>query len=105
MIIDLRDNTGGSPETVEFIVSHFVPQPTHIADNYRRDDNSIRQSWTRSNLSVPVYDEHKMVYIFDESKTFSAAEDPAYTMQALAEQRSSKGKPQAVALMPAFVFI
>lgn len=83
MIIDLRDNTGGSPETVEFIVSHFVPQPTHIMDNYRRDDNSIRQSWTRSNLSVPVYDERKMVYILTSQKTFSAAEDLAYTMQAL----------------------
>lgn len=83
MIIDLRDNTGGSPETVEFIVSHFVPQPTHIMDKYRRDDNSIRQSWTRSNLSVPVYDERKMVYILTSQKTFSAAEDFAYTMQAL----------------------
>lgn len=83
MIIDLRDNTGGSPETVELIVSHFVQRPTHIMDNYRRDDNSIRQSWTRSNLSVPVYDSRKMVYILTSQKTFSAAEDLAYTMQAL----------------------
>lgn len=83
MIIDLRDNDGGSIETVEFIVSHFVPRPTHIMDNYRRDDNSIRQSWTRSNLSVPVYDSRKMVYILTSQKTFSAAEDLAYTMQAL----------------------
>lgn len=83
MIIDLRDNTGGSPETVQYIVSHFVSKPTHIMDNYRRDDDSTRQSWTSSYLNVPVYDSRKMVYILTSHKTFSAAEDLAYTMQSL----------------------
>lgn len=83
MIIDLRDNSGGSPETVNFIISHFVERPTHVMDNYRRDDDSIRQSWTSSYLNVPVYDRNKKVYILTSSRTFSAPEDLAYTMQAL----------------------
>ncbi len=41
VIIDLRQNGGGSPETVALVTSYlFGPQPVHLNDIYNRPSNA-----------------------------------------------------------------
>jgi hypothetical protein len=83
IIVDLRQNDGGSPEMVQLLASYFFsPQPVHLADHYNRPRNEVTESWTLSNVpgirrpEVPVY-------ILTSSKTFSAAEAFSYELKHL----------------------
>ena len=46
LIFDLRENHGGSPDMVDFMVSYMFPHPTHINDLTNRHDNDTHQFWT-----------------------------------------------------------
>jgi hypothetical protein len=46
LIFDLRENHGGDPSMVDFMVSYLFRQPTHINDLAARDDNETHQYWT-----------------------------------------------------------
>jgi hypothetical protein len=83
LIIDLRRNGGGSPDTVAMLVSYFVPPETHLNDIYNRSKDETRQFWTVSHTAGPRYDQNKKVYVLTSEDTFSAAEDFTYTMQSL----------------------
>ena len=51
LILDLRDNRGGHPQTVAFVASYlFDATPVHLSDIYRRDDGSTQEFWTASEL-------------------------------------------------------
>lgn len=83
LIIDLRRNGGGSPETVAMLSSYFVPAETHLSDIYNRSKDETQQFWTLSHTAGPRYDQNKKVYVLTSKDTFSAAEDFTYTMQSL----------------------
>lgn len=83
LIIDLRKNTGGSPDTVAMLSSYFVPAETHLSDIYNRAKDETRQYWTVPQTAGPRYDQNKKVYVLTSKDTFSAAEAFAYTMQSL----------------------
>lgn len=83
LIIDLRNNRGGSPDTVAFLVSYFTEAGVHLNDIVIRSENRITQKWSWPATPTPRYDAKKKVYVLTSSKTFSAAEDFSYTMQAL----------------------
>ncbi len=46
LIFDLRENHGGDPEMVDFMVSYLFPQSTHINDLTNRHENETHQYWT-----------------------------------------------------------
>jgi C-terminal processing protease CtpA/Prc len=46
LILDLRNNNGGSGEMVALIASYLFDQPTHLNDSYDRSASSTRESWT-----------------------------------------------------------
>ena len=46
LIIDLRENGGGDPAMVDFIVSYLFDTHEHINDLYNRSDNETTQYWT-----------------------------------------------------------
>ncbi|WP_133478864.1 S41 family peptidase [Cognatilysobacter segetis] len=80
LILDLRRNGGGEPETVAYLLSHFFPEgdSRHLNDIYSRADGSTRQYWTSPSVGVH-YD--KPVYVLTSRRTFSGGEEAAYDFQ------------------------
>ncbi|NQZ08805.1 MAG: hypothetical protein HRT35_16740 [Algicola sp.] len=80
MIIDLRKNGGGSPDTVRFICSYFFGEKTHLNSLYWRQGNRTEEFWTLDEIpgkrrpDVPLY-------ILTSDYTFSGAEEFSYNMQ------------------------
>jgi hypothetical protein len=83
LIVDLRDNGGGGPETVALLVSYFVDQRTRLNDIWDRDTGISTQYWTEDKLEGKRYGGTKPVIILAGPGTKSAGEDFAYTMQAM----------------------
>jgi hypothetical protein len=80
VIFDLRDNSGGSPTMVGYLVGHFVPEAANVynafksrgPDEYERPTAPPR---TGRRLEQPVY-------VLVGGRTASAAESFSYTLQA-----------------------
>lgn len=83
IIIDLRQNGGGSPAMVQLLSSYFFSsEPLHLTDFYNRPKNEHTQSWTLPYVSGtrrPNVD----LYILTSRTTFSAAEGFSYEMKNL----------------------
>jgi hypothetical protein len=83
LIVDLRDNRGGGPQTVALLISYFVDQRTRLNDIWDRDTGISTQQWTEDKLDGKRYGGKKPVVILAGPGTMSAGEDFTYTMQAL----------------------
>lgn len=83
LIVDLRENGGGGPDTVALLVSYFVDQRTRLNDIWQRDTGISTQQWTVDKLDGKRYSGKKPVVILAGPHTRSAGEDFTYTMQAL----------------------
>lgn len=80
LILDLRRNNGGSPESVAYLMSHFFPEgdSRHLNDIYDRPDNATRQYWTDPSVGPRFTGP---VYVLTSKRTFSGGEDCAYDFQ------------------------
>ncbi|HJW09358.1 MAG TPA: S41 family peptidase [Holophagaceae bacterium] len=80
LILDLRQNGGGDPESVAYLMSHFFEEgdTRHINDIYNRPKDRTRQYWT-SPLAGPRYT--RPVYVLTSAWTFSGGEECAYDFQ------------------------
>ena len=83
LIVDLRENRGGGPESVALLISYFVDQRTRLNDVWDRHTDLTTQQWTNDKLAGKRYGGKKPVLILAGRGTMSAGEDFAYTMQAL----------------------
>lgn len=81
LILDLRRNGGGSPDSVAYLLSHFFPlgDRRHLIDFYHRPTDTTRQVWLVPTVAQR-YD--KPVYVLTSPRTFSGGEDCAYGFQA-----------------------
>lgn len=79
LILDLRKNGGGSPESVAYLMSHFFGEGDvrEINAIYNRIKDTTRQYWT---VPVPVR-YTKPVYVLISPRTFSGGEECAYDFQ------------------------
>lgn len=80
VIVDLRNNGGGAPSMVGYLVSAFTPPDANIYNTFKhRSDppgnERPQQPYSKPRLSVPLY-------ILISGRTASAAESMAYTLQA-----------------------
>jgi hypothetical protein len=79
VIVDLRDNGGGSPAMVGYLVSAFTPPGANIYNTFRARDRTSserpKQLYAQPRLDVPLY-------VLTSNRTASAAESAAYTLQA-----------------------
>ena len=79
VIIDLRNNGGGSPAMVGYLVSAFTPPGANIYNEFHQRDSSDserpEESYPKPRLDVPLY-------VLISGRTGSAAESTAYTLQA-----------------------
>ncbi|NIA57090.1 S41 family peptidase [Massilia sp. TW-1] len=83
LVIDVRNNGGGDPESVALLISYFVDRPTRLNDIWSRDSGQTTQTWTEGKLDGKRYGGSKPVVILAGPGTASAGEDFTYTMQAL----------------------
>ena len=80
VIFDLRDNGGGSPAMVAYLVSHFVAEGANVYNIFRtrgadEDERPTAPPKTGRRLGLPVY-------AVVSGRTGSAAESFSYTLQA-----------------------
>jgi retinol-binding protein 3 len=83
LILDLRENHGGTPTSVALLVSYFVDQRTRLNDIWDRDTGASKEFWTDDKLDGKRYGGKKPVIILAGPGTASAGEDFTYTMQAM----------------------
>lgn len=80
LIIDLRDNGGGSPSLIQLITSYFFEEPEHLNSFYIREGERTQQFWT-----LPYVPGHKMteteIFLLTSSYTFSGAEEFTYNLK------------------------
>ena len=82
IIVDLRDNGGGSPSMIQLISSYFFEEPTHLNTFYIRRSEEYKQFWTQRHVEgnrlvdVPLY-------VLTSNRTYSGAEEFTYNMKNL----------------------
>lgn len=82
LIIDLRDNGGGSPKMVAFVCSYLFSQRTHLNDLWTRRTNSTEEFWT-TDVPGKKFGDNKPVYVLTSNRTFSGAEEFTYNLKNL----------------------
>ncbi|MGW6691940.1 S41 family peptidase [Streptomyces sp. NPDC054961] len=83
LIVDLRSNRGGDPDTVAFVCSHLLDERTHLNTMYWRDGERSEQSWSLPYVPGARFGGSKPLYVLSSGTTFSAAEELAYDLQQL----------------------
>ena len=85
LLIDLRDNGGGSPASVMLLAGYLIPKRTLVAHIYSRPNDHHTEMWTT------VVDRHHFrrdVFILTNESTFSAAEAAAYHLKHLGRAKT-----------------
>jgi peptidase S41-like protein len=81
LIIDLRNNGGGSPDMVAYVCSSLFAERTHLNDLYNRKEDKTTEYWTKD---VPGPRLTKQpVFVLTSKRTFSGAEEFAYNLKNL----------------------
>ncbi|WP_405779679.1 S41 family peptidase [Streptomyces sp. NBC_00859] len=83
LIVDLRANGGGDPDTVAFVCSYLLDERTHLNTMYWRDGERREQSWSLPYVPGARFGGSKPLYVLTSSRTFSGAEELAYDLQQL----------------------
>lgn len=80
LILDLRENTGGSPDTVALVMSYFFEEPElHLFEIIDRSKQGRRYTTLKS--PSPIRDQKRPTYVLTSSQTFSAGEGLAFLLQ------------------------
>jgi hypothetical protein len=80
VIIDLRQNTGGSPAMVQYLCSYFFDKKLHLNSLFYREGDITEEYWTleevggKKLVDIPLF-------IMISEETFSGAEEFSYNMQ------------------------
>ncbi|MFI6085734.1 S41 family peptidase [Streptomyces sp. NPDC051217] len=83
LIVDLRANRGGDPDTVAFVCSYLLDERTHLNTMHWRDGERGEQSWSLPHVPGASFGGSKPLYVLSSNSTFSAAEELAYDLQQL----------------------
>ncbi|QNB00311.1 S41 family peptidase [Massilia sp. Se16.2.3] len=81
LIVDLRQNGGGDPNTVAFMSSYLFDKRTHLNDLYWRKGGRTEQFWTSNKVPGKKFGGKRPVYVLAGHDTFSAAEEFSYNLQ------------------------
>jgi retinol-binding protein 3 len=83
LIVDLRQNGGGSPAMIGLITSYLFENAVHLNDFYWRESDETRQFWTSPHVQGRRFGGDKPVYVLTSARTFSAAEEFTYNLKTL----------------------
>jgi len=99
IILDLRQNGGGSAETVHFLMNYFLPDSTKLGEFKLRIHNEVIELWTTKDPVIKKIPRNIPLYIIVSKNTSSAAESLAYGLQqfkratVVGEQTHGEGNP------------
>lgn len=79
LVVDLRQNGGGSPEMVQLLCSYFFAQRTHLNSLYYRATGVSQEYWTLDELPGPRLADVPL-FVLTSAHTFSAAEEFTYNL-------------------------
>lgn len=83
LILDVRRNGGGNPDTVALVSSYlFGAEPVHLNSLYWRPANRTDDFFTDPHVEGAKFGQVKPVYVLTSARTFSAAEEFTYNLQA-----------------------
>ena len=83
LIIDLRENGGGSPDMVAHVSSYLVSKRVHLNDLWTRRTNEMNEFWTRPEVPGKKIRDNVPVYLLTSRRTFSGAEEFSYNLKNL----------------------
>jgi retinol-binding protein 3 len=83
LIVDLRDNGGGSPAMVAYISSYLFSTRTHLNDLWTRRTGATEEFWTRDDVPGRRFGGEKPIYVLTSARTFSGAEEFSYNLKSL----------------------
>ncbi|MFJ8298067.1 S41 family peptidase [Streptomyces sp. NPDC094447] len=83
LVIDLRGNRGGDPDSVAFVCSYLLDRRTHLNTMHWRHREGGEQSWSLPHVPGARFGGSKPLYVLTSGSTFSAAEELAYDLQQL----------------------
>lgn len=83
LIIDLRNNGGGSPRAVAYVASYLLKEKTQLSSIFIREGKNINEDKFFTEAVRGKKFMEKPVYILTGKRTFSAAEHFTYDLQAL----------------------
>jgi hypothetical protein len=83
LIIDMRENGGGSPGMVAFVSSYLFDRRTHLNDLWTRRTGETKEFWTRDSVPGRRFGGTKPVYVLTSARTFSGAEEFTYNLKNL----------------------
>jgi hypothetical protein len=83
LIIDLRENGGGSPGMVAYVTSYLFDRRTHLNDLWTRRTGETKEFWTRDSVSGRRFGGTKPIYVLTSARTFSGAEEFTYNLKNL----------------------
>jgi len=81
LIIDLRDNVGGSSEMIQFMLSYFFKEKTLLNQTTKRGSDVQQRFWTLEDSPGKKMDKIP-IFILISGKTYSAAEAFSYYIKA-----------------------
>jgi hypothetical protein len=82
LIFDLRENGGGHPDMVSYVLSYLFAKRTHVNDLYDRKENKTTQYWTKPDVPGTKFVKQP-VYVLTSKRTFSGAEEFCYDLKNL----------------------
>lgn len=82
VIVDLRQNGGGSPSMIQLLSSYFFEEPVHLNSFYLRREDRTDQFWSHAHVEGPRLVQTPL-YILTSGYSFSAAEEFSYNMRHL----------------------
>jgi C-terminal processing protease CtpA/Prc len=83
LIVDVRENGGGSPAMVAYVSSYLFDRRTHLNDLWTRQTGKTEEFWTRDSVAGRRFGGEKPVYVLTSSRTFSGAEEFTYNLKNL----------------------
>jgi retinol-binding protein 3 len=83
LIIDMRENGGGSPGMVAFVSSYLFDRRTHLNDLWTRRTGATKEFWTTDSVSGRRFGGTKPIYVLTSARTFSGAEEFTYNLKNL----------------------
>jgi hypothetical protein len=81
LIIDLRNNGGGSPDMVAYVCSYLFAERTHLNDLYNRKEDKTTEYWTKDAPGPRLATQP--VFVLTSKRTFSGAEEFTYNLKNL----------------------
>jgi retinol-binding protein 3 len=83
LIFDMRNNHGGSPDSIRYITSYLFDKRTHLNDMIDRDGKVVAEYWTLDSVPGQRLAPDLPVFVLTSSHTFSGAEEFCYNLQNL----------------------